>query len=355
MLKVLMMGPDLSARGGITSVVRGYLDAGLADMCDLRYIPSMVDGPKFRKLLVAARAYAELSRGLKDADVVHLHLSKGASYTRKRLFALRARKAGVPYVIHLHTGEFDRLFEVAGEEKRAEVRDLFGGAAAVIALSEEWRDYLAANVCAAERIAVLHNAVDIPPEPSYPSNGSVLFLGRLDDRKSPDALIRAGAALLPRHPEMRLVFAGDGDVARYEALAAELGVAGSCEFLGWVSGDREALLSSCPVFCLPSRAEGMPMALLEAMAHGMAVVATPVGGVPQVVRDGENGLLVPVGDDAALAGALDGVLSDAELRLRLGRAARRTVEAGFGMEAHLRRLMEIYRKAVAARGGGRER
>ena len=354
-IRVLMAGPDPGANGGVATVARNYVEGDLASLCELRYVTTMTEGSKARKLLVAARALIEFSRGLGYADIVHLHLSKGASYVRKRLLAWLARRAGVPYVLHLHTGEFDQLFDSASEKKKAEVREFFGAAAAVIALSEEWRDYLAANVCAPGIIKVLHNAVAVPASTSCPVNSTVLFFGRLGSRKSPDVLIRAGAALAERHPDLRLVFAGDGDVGRYEDLARQLGIDGRCEFLGWVSDERESLLSSCSTFCLPSKAEGMPMALLEAMAHSMAVVSTPVGGIPQVVADGENGLLVPAGDDASLAGALDGVLSDKDLRIRIGRAARRTVESRFGMEAHLRELLRIYRKYALSGGRRSER
>lgn len=354
-IRVLMAGPDPGANGGVATVARNYIEGDFASLCDLCYVVTMVEGSKARKLLVAARAFIVFLRRLGRADIVHLHLSKGASYVRKRLLARLARRAGVPYILHLHTGEFDQLFDAASEKKKSEVRELFGAAAAVIALSEEWRDYLAANVCIPGKIEVLHNAVDIPVSTLCPVNSKVLFLGRLDGNKSPDVLIRAGVALVSRHPGLHLIFAGDGDVGRYEDLARQLGIDGRCEFLGWVSDERESLLTSCSTFCLPSRAEGMPMSLLEAMAHSMAVVTTPVGGIPQVVDDGVNGLLVPVGDDVALAEALDSVLSDKDLRIRVGRAARRTVESGFGMKAHLRELLRIYRNSMLSGGRRSER
>lgn len=339
-----MVGPDLSARGGMVSVVQGYLDAGLGELCDLRYIGTMVDGPASAKLMRAVSSYVQFRRVVRSYDLVHIHMSKGASYVRKRLLARYARRVGVPYILHIHTGEFAVLFERASAAKKAEVRELFSQAAAVVALSEEWRTYFAEHVCGGENVVVLHNGVDIPKEPCHPEGQrNVLFMGCLDSRKSPDVLLRAMVRILPRHRDARALFAGDGDVDAYRGLAAELGVDGACEFLGWVSGDaREQLFGRAGVYCLPSRHEGLPMGVLEAMAHGIPTVATPVGGVPQVIVDGENGRLMPVSDDAALAAILDGLLASPAERARLGAAGRATVEGRFGIQACIDRLMDLY-------------
>lgn len=156
--------------------------------------------------------------------------------------------------------------------------------------------------------------------------------------------------MLSRHPGARILLAGDGEPERYAGIARELGIADRCDFLGWVSGeDKEALFDRTAVYCLPSRAEGMPVALLEAMAHGLPVIATEVGGIPSVIEDGENGFLMAVGDDESMAALLDRLLSDGGLRTRMGLAARRTVEEKFAMAPHVKRLISIYEKAVSAK------
>jgi glycosyltransferase involved in cell wall biosynthesis len=98
------------------------------------------------------------------------------------------------------------------------------------------------------------------------------------------------------------------------------------------------------VFCLPSHAEGLPMSLLEAMAAGKAAVATDVGGIPEVVRDGENGLLVPANDDARLAAALARLLGDAAARARMGQCARATIEQHYSTEVACGQLSALYRE-----------
>lgn len=351
-LRVLMAGPDPHANGGIATVARNYLQSDLVQRCDLRYITTMVEGSKPRKLGVAARAFAAYARELPRADLVHLHLSKGASFTRKRMLACLAYRQGVPYVIHLHSGEFVNRYQAASHRVQRQVAELFEKASAVIALSEEWRSALTSEVCSSAPIVVVRNAVSLPPEPTYPVNHTVLYLGRLDRNKSPDVLLRAVARLCPYMPDIKVVFAGDGEVDYYQRLAYTLGISDHCSFLGWVSDEKERLLSEASVFCLPSRTEGMPMSLLEAMSYGIVAIATPVGGVPSVVHDGKNGLLVPVGDDVALSSALANVLGHQEFRQTLGERARATIAEKFSLQAHVEELVDLYSTVALSRGIG---
>jgi len=342
-LKVLMAGPSPYANGGVASVARNYLEQGLADRCDLRYITTMKEGSKIYKLFLALASYAEFSRIVQKYDLVHLHVSKGASITRKRLLAQCAQRKGVPYIIHLHSGQFDQVFESADESGKRILRDFFRGAAAVIALSEEWKNYLVSQLCPPEQVVVLHNAVQVPERVSFKQNHTVLFLGRLDSNKSPDVLIRAVTLIANKFSDLKFLFAGDGDIETYQSLARDLNVEKYCEFLGWVS-DPEPLFKHSDIFCLPSKAEGMPMALLEAMAHGLAPVVTPVGGIPSFIKDGVNGYLVPVGDSKVLAKTLASLISNSSLRAKVGSSARATIRDYFSMDTHLDKLVSLYQK-----------
>jgi glycosyltransferase involved in cell wall biosynthesis len=137
----------------------------------------------------------------------------------------------------------------------------------------------------------------VQPEP-----GRVLFLGRLEAAKGVFELLGAGALLAPRFPALRLVFGGEGDAGALRKRAAELGIGERIELPGWVGPDeRDEQLARASVFCLPSHAEGLPMSMLEAMAAGRAVVASSVGGIPETIVDGDNGLLAPPRDEQALA------------------------------------------------------
>jgi len=200
------------------------------------------------------------------------------------------------------------------------------------------------------RVTVVPNAVPVPAQPGPGEAGRILFLGRLEAGKGLAELLDAAALLAPRFPALRLVLAGSGDSDAWRRAAQARGIEKNVELTGWLdAAARDAQLGRAAVFCLPSHAEGLPMALLEAMAAGKAVVASAVGGIPEVLREGENGLLVPPKDGAALAGALARVLDDAGLRARLGEQARRTVAQHYSTEAICGRLAAIYNDLAGAR------
>jgi glycosyltransferase involved in cell wall biosynthesis len=152
---------------------------------------------------------------------------------------------------------------------------------------------------------------------------TVLALGRLGQRKGTYDLLRAVESL-PAHVRSRvhLRLAGDGEVDQVRAQVAARGLGDTVDVVGWLGPrERDEALRQADIFVLPSYDEGLPMALLEAMAHGLVPITTPVGGIPEAVTDGVHGLLVPPGDPAALARALHRLVENDALRERLGRHA----------------------------------
>ena len=344
--KVLMVGPDLALHGGIVSVVKGYLEDGLPQACDgFEYLGTGVGSSKLGKSAAFARALVRYRRIMPEYDIVHLHISARGSYKRKSIMARMARKAGKHIILHDHDGEFAKAFEEGGDDYRRDVRKTFGMADRVVVLSEEWRDYFAENVCDPNKITVVHNGVAVPAKPCLPcAHQDVLFLGRLDARKSPDVLLRASREVLKRFPETKIVFGGDGEIKKNKALAEELGIADRCEFHGWVTGsEREALFERAAVYCLPSKNEGLPMSVLEAMARGIPTIATPVGGIPQVIDDGANGFLVNVDDIEALSKRLIALLENPALRETVGIASRETMLRSFSVARSINEMIDVYR------------
>jgi glycosyltransferase involved in cell wall biosynthesis len=214
---------------------------------------------------------------------------------------------------------------------------------------------LAARTCIDRATVVIRNGVELDrPRRRHTTTAPVeiLAVGRLHEPKDFVTLVRAVPSLEPGSVRVRI--AGDGpDRAAIEDEIAQLGLDGAVELLG-ARDDVAALLAQADVFVLPSRSEGMPMSVLEAMAAGLPVVASAVGGMPELVRDGETGALVPAGDPAALARALAPLVTDAELRARLGRGGRERAERDFGLEAFRRAHLDLYR-ARLARGASRTR
>lgn len=157
--------------------------------------------------------------------------------------------------------------------------------------------------------------------------------------------MEALALLKDRYPQLKLAVGGQGELAQLKARAAALGVAERIEELGWVTaGRKQDELARAAIFCLPSHAEGLPMALLEAMAAGKAVVSTGVGGIPDALRDGDNGLMVEPGKVDALAAALGKLLGDDGERRRLGARARATIEQEFESGVVIGQISAVYQQ-----------
>jgi glycosyltransferase involved in cell wall biosynthesis len=186
----------------------------------------------------------------------------------------------------------------------------------------------------------------------------VVFAGTYGDRKGTPDLLQAVRGALDAGVPVELVLAGKeeyrGEEARLRSLAAELQLNGLVEFVGVLGREPlAALYGEADAFCLPSERDGVPMALLEAMAAGLPVVATGVGGIGDLVVDGETGVLVAPGDPPALAAALASLAGSEDLRHRLGAAARARVERLAEPSVLVARWREIYeRQGLALRAGG---
>jgi len=208
---------------------------------------------------------------------------------------------------------------------------------------------LAMRTCRAERTTVIRNAVELQPARPEPAGGPplVLGVGRLKAPKDFGTLVHA-MALLPTD-SCRLRVAGDGPerTALSEEIQA-LGLAGTVELLG-DRDDVAELLRRSHVFVLSSRSEGMPMSVLEAMATGVPVVASAVGGLPELVVEEETGLLVEPGDEKALAGAIASLLDDPELRRKLGSAGHARARDLFDLEHWRREHIELYSRLLSER------
>ena len=282
------------------------------------------------------------------AQLVHIHMAEYGSVLRKGLIVAMASLFRVPVVLHLHGGRFPKHYEDAKPLSRWAIRHMMEMTSEVVVLGEYWRNWVVTTFPAVRRVTLLHNAVPGPetiPERAEDGPVRLLFLGRLIKLKGIDVLLDALASEACRSRSWQLTIAGDGDLETYRAQAKALGLEERVRFTGWLdqTGCRKELVQA-HVLVQPSMFEGLPMSVLEAMANGLTIVATPVGSVGDAIADEETGLLVPPGDRTALAEALARVIDDAELRRRLGQGARRRFERQFDIAVYRERIVEIYRR-----------
>ena len=202
-------------------------------------------------------------------------------------------------------------------------------------------------------LTVIPNGVDTGvfyPAPDRNRTGqTVLFIGRLVPNKGPKTLIQAVPLVLVQHPQAQFVLVGEGPLrARLQEQAKRLGVGHAVHFLG-IRHDVPVLMRQAALLVRPSTLEGMPLTVLEAMASALPVVATPVGGTPELLKNGVHGYLIGVGDRVALANAIIRLLGDRWLAEEMGRRGRKLVEDRYTWDAVAEQTERVYTEAIRCR------
>lgn len=349
-LHLVMVGDDVRAGGGMAAVAEIYRRHGLFEARRIVYVPTYVSNRATAMLWHFAKAFANISRQLAYGNVsgLHIHTAARGSFWRNLSIAGLAKLFGKPYILHVHDGYFAVFYQHQGKLRKRLVLWALGAAHRVVCLTRSWGDVIQAID---SRIAVSVVPNPVVPDvatlqrrtPDRIANGLVLFLGRLNAQKGVIDLLDAAAHLAGDFPRLRLVLAGDGETELVQEMIRERGLADRVELPGWVSGSTRAdLLSRAQILVLPSHFEGLPMAILEAMELGIPVVATRVGGIPDIVRNGVDGYLVPPRDTQALAEALARLLRNPEHALELGRSGRARVHQHFLPEHVLPQIERIY-------------
>jgi len=298
--------------------------------------------------VIAGRASGKLAG-------VHVNGAERLSIVRKGVLMTACRLAGVPVVFHLHAAQLPRTYQSSPALVRAAIRGIFRLPSCCIVLGRNAADFLVRDLgLDASRVVVVFNGVPEPesqagsvPEPDAAMSGfQLLFVGNLSERKGVSDLLHALQDERFGAIPLMLTLAGGGDVAGYKALATQLKIDGKVHFLGWTDeGAVGRLLDRADVLVLPSYHEGLPLAILEALARGVPVVCTPVGEIAGVLTDGHTALFVQPGDREGLATALIRVLQEPALRTRLRHAGRAAYQAQFSLQhfaASIARVHHLY-------------
>jgi glycosyltransferase involved in cell wall biosynthesis len=375
--QALLLDRGLRSRGWKTLLVYGSTGPGegsledlvTEDRLDFERIPEL--GRRIRLLgdLIALRHIAgALVRH--QPDVLHTHTAKAGALGRLCGIAVNAVRGRRRRILLVHTFHGHVLSGYFGRLGSAVVRWLeriLGlGTHCIIAISQRQRHDLVNRfgIAAPEKVSVVPLGLDLAsllqstPEVELreslrlgATDFVVGYVGRFVPIKDLPTLLRAFRMVQQSVPGARLVMAGDGELrAVLVELASELGLSEHVRFLGWVR-DLAALYASFDVVALSSRNEGTPVMLIEAMAAGLPVVATDVGGVGDIVESGVNGLLVQAGNPDALARALIEMAGDPERRRQMGRAGRQSVASRLDIRRLVEDIDRLYRDGLCTLRG----
>ncbi len=345
---VLMVGMHLTkTRGGISTLIAEILNSRLRDDFEFTYIASQAeDYGRLGKIALAAGSFASFVKAAatRRADAVHVHLGSNASLYREGLFIFAARLFGKRVVGHFHAGDIDRYFPGQPRIGRAFISAALRKCTTLVACSRDSAKQLEA-IAPGPPIAVIPNAIDVASfatdRRTRPEPVRILFVGAIGRLKGERDLLAALASMRREGRRFSVSILGYGA----ESLAdecRELGILEAVEHLGPVAlADRIAFYKDADVFVLPTYAEAMPMSVIEAMAAGLAIVTTRVGGIPEIIEHGVNGLLVEPGDHGELGKRIAELCDDPELRRRLGDRARTDAARDLDFESYRERLRDV--------------
>lgn len=372
-LHVAYLSAGLAERGYETTLVAGTLARGeesMAHVAEERGVQVVVVPDLSREIapvhdLRAARELARLIRELRP-QILHTHTAKAGAVGR--LAASLARDARPPIVVHTFHGHVLRGYfgPVRSRLFRLLERRLARSSTALVAVSPEVRDDLVAlGVAPREKFRIIRLGIELDRRVTAGENGRaelrrmmgipperfvVGWVGRMTAVKRMEDVLSAFQRLGAQGIDACLCLVGDGpDRPDAERKARRLGIMRRCLFLGY-QDDVAPFFAAFDAFLLPSGNEGTPVTTIEALAGGRPVVATRVGGVPDVVRDGEDGFLVEPGAADELADRLARLAADPELRRRMGEAGRARVLERYSVQRLLGDMDSFYRELLAEKG-----
>jgi glycosyltransferase involved in cell wall biosynthesis len=356
-LKVTMVGNSLNHQGGITTVQRLILQYQPSTL-DVHQIATHERGTITHRIKMFGLGLVALIGHFltQKVDLVHIHCADGGSVLRKAIVALIAMLFHHPVVMHVHA-DLDLTYKALPAIAQMSLKWVFQRCDRFILLSQSMQNFCIKRLNLDEKkMVILPNPIELPQ--TIPDRSSaldekthelvILFLGRISKLKGVFDLIQAFSRLSTgQRRSLKLLLAGDGDIEQAKLLVEQLQLADHVIFLGWIDANkRNALLSKADIFALPSHTEQLPMAILEAMAWGVPVITCPVGGIPDVVVSGKNGLLVPPGNVKQMADAMQSLVDDPSLRRSLGlEAQRRATE--FDIRHYVMQLEKIYLDCIS--------
>jgi len=347
MIRVLHIGPDERALGGIACVIRTYMRCLANRSLSVRRLATVNEGHRLKKLFAAAAAYVRAPFEIMRVDLVHVHTASRNSWRRKAPLVILTKLQRRKLVIHIHAGGFADFLDSMGRSRRWLNIRLLSLADCVVCLSPSTRAELAKHLHTIPVVTIPNPCRFFPCEEKVCREPGVeiLFTGAIARPKGVFDLVRAFALVVRECPreKLRLVIAGGGKAEACRELAREWGVEDNVSLPGWLASRQlQEAYAKADIYCLPSYIEGVPMGVLEAMAFALPIVASPVGGIPDLVDDGVHGLFVPPGDVNALALALRRLIDNPVARESMGAACRQRVASRYAPQQVGRQLDRLY-------------
>jgi glycosyltransferase involved in cell wall biosynthesis len=344
--RVIVVATSSKARGGINSVIKAYSQTEFWSDWQCFWLETHTDKNIVLKIWFFIRSLLLFVIKIPFYSIVHIHLSEPTSAFRKSIYLNIAKLFNKIIIAHFHS--FSTKSTIDGRFKNLYHR-FFLSSDKIIVLSDQWKSWIIQKWPElSEKIEVLYNPCPLLKlDYHHVKTKTILYAGALNMRKGYADLIKSFAIIANRNKEWKLVFAGNGEIEKAKNLVVELNIQNQVVFKGWVSGnEKDVIFQNASIFCLPSYAEGFPMAVLEAWAYGIPVITTLVGGLPDIVIDGGNALVIKPGDLMGISIATEKLIGDESLRKRLSEESLKLSKTMFSLKDITGQLDTIYTKLL---------
>lgn len=350
MSKILVIATGKKTRGGITSVINLHRKMDYWNAWNCSWIETHIDKSFMHKVFYFFKSFLNFLVLLPFCQLVHVHMSEPSSAKRKYAFIMLAKLLKKRIVIHFHSFSPDTT--IKGPYQNLYIK-LFASADSVILLSDRWRKiFIESNIIDSSKIEVIHNPCQIRLPNSTPSDEvnitkNILFAGTLNQRKGYADLIEAFGRIASKVQDWRVIFAGNGEIDVAKMIGEKFNVSDQLVFLGWINGkDKYRVFSEADIFCLPSYAEGLPMALLDAISFGLPIITTPVGGILDIVQNEVNALIFEPGNINELEKNLITLMANRDLRQELGKNSLEIAKNRFDPQTIGNQMDKLYRELL---------
>ena len=286
-------------------------------------------------------------------SIVHIHTSERIAWIKDTFYILVAKFFGIKVILHIHASTFDKFYGKRSKIWKLYNKFVFNFVDVVITLSESWREQIR-QISSNSSICVLKNCIDFEDYSvsKFSSEEKIaLFLGSVGNRKGVYDLIRAMGIIRKKNSKLKLYIAGPeeylGDMEKALNLIKNANVDDTCYLLGSVNNkQKKELFQKASFFVLPSYNEGLPISILEALASGLPVISTNVGGIPELIEDGVNGFLIEPGDLENLANKMIVLANNRKLCNLMGTKNTEKAMGELDVKLYTKRLVEIYRETL---------
>lgn len=311
--KIIFIGTEHNkGQGGVAAVLLEYSKI----FPEAIFVPSTSSNGKFKNFYYLMLCFLKLSYYLLKYpnSIVHIHGSSYTSFKRKYIIFKFCKKFRTKIIYHIHGGEFHIFHQKASLQLKHKITSFINNADCIICLSLQWKNYFLANF-SPKKIEIIPNIVAAPQltrKMDTSTKYNFLFLGKICEQKGVWLLLDAIEALKEElQDKFIFTIGGNGEVGKLHSLIVNKNLNNLVQYVGWVSSSTKSkYLSAADAFILPSYNEGLPISILEAMTYGLPIIATNVGGIPEIIKHNVNGLLIAPRNTTELVNALQYVINN---------------------------------------------